>query len=107
MANNPDANGPPSVLLMLVALLAAPIFLFLQPSPAAALSTLEIKQQMIEESASTYPGNCPCPDSRDSAGRRCGKRSAYSRPGGRAPLCYPDDISDDEAGEWARKRGLN
>lgn len=29
-----------------------------------------------------YAGNCPTPDSRDSAGRRCGRRSASSRPGG-------------------------
>jgi len=28
------------------------------------------------------------------SGRRCGKRSAYSKPGGHAPLCYPKDISD-------------
>lgn len=29
-----------------------------------------------------YTGNCPTPDSLDSAGRRCGARSAASRPGG-------------------------
>ncbi len=27
-------------------------------------------------------------------GRACGGRSAYSRPGGRAPLCYPSDVSE-------------
>jgi hypothetical protein len=32
--------------------------------------------------SSAYPGNCPTPESRDSAGRRCGKRSAASRPNG-------------------------
>jgi hypothetical protein len=30
----------------------------------------------------TYTGNCPTPDSYDSAGRRCGRRSAASKPGG-------------------------
>lgn len=30
----------------------------------------------------TYVGNCPTPDSYDAAGRRCGGRSAASRPGG-------------------------
>lgn len=28
----------------------------------------------------------------DRAGRRCGKRSAYSRPGGSSPLCYEGDV---------------
>jgi hypothetical protein len=26
--------------------------------------------------------------------RACGSRSAYSRPGGRALLCYPSDVSE-------------
>ncbi len=30
----------------------------------------------------SYTGNCPTPDSLDAAGRRCGARSAASRPGG-------------------------
>lgn len=33
-------------------------------------------------SGGSYTGNCPTPDSLDSAGRRCGARSAASRPGG-------------------------
>lgn len=33
-------------------------------------------------STPTYTGNCPNADSLDSAGRRCGARSAASRPGG-------------------------
>jgi hypothetical protein len=33
-------------------------------------------------------GSCDCPYDRDSRGRRCGDRSAYSRPGGRSPVCY-------------------
>lgn len=36
-------------------------------------------------------GSCDCPYDTDSAGRRCGGRSAYSRPGGRDPICYVDD----------------
>ena len=55
----------------------------------------EIKQILIKESIARYPANCPCPYSVDRAGRRCGKRSAYSRPGGASPLCYPSDVSDD------------
>lgn len=33
-------------------------------------------------------GSCECPYDRDSAGRSCGARSAYSRPGGSSPICY-------------------
>ena len=36
-------------------------------------------------------GSCDCPYDRDSSGRRCGRRSAYSRPGGRSPICYVGD----------------
>ncbi|MEO1444983.1 MAG: hypothetical protein AAFV46_01865 [Cyanobacteria bacterium J06635_11] len=33
-------------------------------------------------------GTCDCPYDRNSRGERCGDRSAYSRPGGRSPICY-------------------
>lgn len=36
---------------------------------------------------------CACPDDRMRNGRSCGSKSAYSRPGGAAPLCYPSDVS--------------
>jgi hypothetical protein len=35
-----------------------------------------------------YTGSCDCPYDLDSAGRQCGARSAYSRPGGESPVCY-------------------
>ena len=66
-------------------------------------TTEEIKQILIKESISRYHGNCPCPDSVDQGGRRCGDRSAYSKPGGASPLCYPDDISDDMVKEYERR----
>ncbi|MDX2216921.1 MAG: YARHG domain-containing protein [Oculatellaceae cyanobacterium bins.114] len=31
---------------------------------------------------------CDCPYDVDAAGRQCGRRSAYSRPGGASPICY-------------------
>jgi hypothetical protein len=34
-----------------------------------------------------FAGNCDCPDDTDAAGRRCGKRSAWSKPGGAQPIC--------------------
>ena len=36
-------------------------------------------------------GNCDCPYDTDKRGRSCGKRSAYSRYGGRSPVCYVRD----------------
>ncbi|MGE3479708.1 MAG: hypothetical protein AB7G80_09595 [Dongiaceae bacterium] len=72
------------------------LFLFTSAAHAAdAPSDQEIKRMLIEQSLNSYPGNCPCPYSRDRAGRMCGKRSAYSRPGGRSPLCYEHDISEE------------
>lgn len=52
----------------------------------------EIYEQIIEESRAQYPGPCACPYDTDRAGRRCGGRSAYSRPGGASPYCYPRDV---------------
>ncbi len=51
-------------------------------------------EQMIKESIANYPGKCPCPYSIMSNGKKCGKRSAYSKPVGYEPLCYVSDIAD-------------
>jgi hypothetical protein len=59
------------------------------------LTTEQIKQAIIKESIASYPGNCPCPYNAARNGSRCGGRSAYSRKGGYAPLCYPQDVTDD------------
>jgi hypothetical protein len=53
-----------------------------------------IKRQLIEESIDQYSGSCPCPYNSASNGSSCGRRSAYSRPGGASPLCYPGDVTD-------------
>ncbi len=52
-----------------------------------------IKKILIQRSLKSYPGSCPCPYFTDRAGRRCGRRSAYSKPGGYEPLCYESDVS--------------
>ena len=57
------------------------------------LSDAQIKQLLIDESIAAYSGNCPCPYNTARNGSRCGRRSAYSREGGEAPLCYPKDVS--------------
>ncbi|MDD4520055.1 MAG: hypothetical protein PHI50_04140 [Alphaproteobacteria bacterium] len=51
-------------------------------------------ERRIQASIQNYSGNCPCPYSRDRRGHRCGKRSAYSRPGGYEPICYKSDIKE-------------
>ncbi|MBD1895915.1 SH3 domain-containing protein [Coleofasciculus sp. FACHB-129] len=36
----------------------------------------------------SIPGSCQCPYDTDSRGRRCGGRSAHSKPGGESPRCF-------------------
>ena len=54
----------------------------------------EIIQLIIARSINAYSGSCPCPYNVDRAGRRCGARSAYSKPGGASPICYESDVTD-------------
>lgn len=66
-----------------------------QQSKPKRLTDAQIRQILIDESIAAYPGNCPCPYSTMSNGRKCGRRSAYSKPGGESPLCYPKDVTDE------------
>jgi len=63
----------------------------------------QIKQKIIRESLAAYRGNCPCPYNTDRAGRSCGKRSAYSRPGGQQPLCYETDVTREMVEQYRRR----
>lgn len=75
-------------------------------SPLAAqsrLSDAEVRQRIVQQSIANYPGNCPCPYNTARNGSRCGGRSAYSRGGGYAPLCYARDVSDAQVAEWRRR----
>lgn len=62
-----------------------------KPVPSVPDST--IIQRIIAESLANYPSSCACPYNTDLGGRRCGKRSAYSKPGEYAPICYPQDVT--------------
>jgi hypothetical protein len=64
----------------------------LLPSWGASAASGGDVQQAIRQSIAAYSGSCPCPYSTDRAGRRCGGRSAHSRGGGAAPLCFPADV---------------
>ena len=68
--------------------------LVLIPALSYAVTDQEVRDMIIKESLQAYPGNCPCPYNLMRNGRSCGGRSAYSRPGGRSPLCYPKDVTD-------------
>jgi len=63
----------------------------------------QIRQEIIRQSISSYKGSCPCPYSVDRAGRVCGARSAYSKPGGASPICYEKDVTQKMVDEY-RKR---
>jgi hypothetical protein len=62
-------------------------------APAQAQTDAAIRQKIIRASIASYSGSCPCPYNTDRAGRSCGRRSAYSRPGGYAPKCYASDVT--------------
>ena len=53
----------------------------------------QARKTLISQSIAGHNGNCACPYQRDRANRKCGKRSAWSKPGGYEPLCYDSDIN--------------
>jgi hypothetical protein len=71
-----------------------------QARAADALTDDEVRQRIIAASKAAYPGSCPCPENLDRAGRRCGMRSARSKPGGESVLCYPTDVTDEQVKRW-------
>jgi hypothetical protein len=86
-------------LLLTIILVAIPVLSF-------AVTDAEIRDVIIKESLQSYPGNCPCPYNTMKNGRSCGGRSAYSKPGGRSPLCYPKDVSDQMVQAYRTKHNL-
>jgi hypothetical protein len=66
-------------------ILAALIFVSVASLAAAEQRAAEPKQTAAA---------CDCPDNKAKDGSRCGKRSAYCRPGGVAPNCYPSDRTE-------------
>lgn len=62
-------------------------------APAEGISDAQVRRAIIQESIAAYPGSCPCPYNIARNGSRCGRRSAYTRPGGYAPICYEDQVT--------------
>lgn len=100
-----DEGSISSIRGMRVLPFAVFLLLFSLASPAAdpALSDDKIRDILIERSIASYSGNCPCPHFLDAAGRKCGRRSAYSKPGGASPLCYREDVSEEMVEAFRRK----
>jgi hypothetical protein len=73
---------------------------------ARRLTDAQIKALIIQESIDSYPGPCACPYQHARNGSLCGGRSAYNRPGGYAPLCYPRDVSATLVAEYRAEHGL-
>ena len=82
-------------------------FLLFAPNAGAktSLSDAEIVQQIIRESIASYPGNCPCPYNATRNGSSFGRRSAYSKPGGYAPICYQNDVSAEMIESYRKRYG--
>jgi len=86
-------------------LCAIPLFSFSSQFSKAKMIDVQIKQILIQQSIANYPGSCACPYQRDRIGRLCGKRSAWSRPGGHKPLCYPSDVMPKMIESYRRGKG--
>lgn len=67
------------------------------------VSEADIWTMIIRASIVSYPHSCPCPYSADRSGRRCGDRSAYTRSGETALMCYPQDIPDEEIARYRER----
>jgi hypothetical protein len=66
----------------------------------------QIRRQIIQHNVDAYLATghpCACPYNLVRNGSSCGARSAYSRPSGASPLCYPSDVSDRMVSDWKRQ----
>lgn len=70
-----------------------------------ALSDDEVKQQIIDNSIADYPGTCACPFNSARNGSSCGRRSAWSKAGGYAPICYKKEVTKQMVTEWRQSNG--
>src|SRR5436190_23582386 len=84
------------------------VFAILSAGSALArepLSDAQVRDTIVKESVARYLATghpCACPYNLMRNGRQCGNVSAYVRPGGASPLCYPKDVSDGAMADWRR-----
>jgi hypothetical protein len=78
-----------------------------RPGATYALTAAAIAAIIVQTSRQAYYATgrpCACPDDFTRAGRRCGQNSAYSRPGGARPFCYPSDVPQERIEEYRTTR---
>lgn len=85
--------------MKMIALMAL-FFVNISAAKTSLLSDEQVKKAIIQESISNYPRNCPCPYNSARNGSRCGGRSAWSRAGGYAPICYENEVSKEMIKTW-------
>ena len=66
----------------------------------------QVKQQIIEASIASYPGVCACPFNRARNGSACGRRSAWSKAGGYAPVCYKKEVTQEMIKRWRQSQQI-
>ncbi|HBM2978861.1 hypothetical protein FMJ32_13070 [Klebsiella michiganensis] len=66
----------------------------------------QVKQQIIEASIASYPGVCACPFNRARNGSACGRRSAWSKAGGYAPVCYKTEVTQEMIKRWRQSQQI-
>lgn len=86
--------------LAVIAMMAITLVSVSADARRSALSDAQVKQRIIKASISEYPGNCPCPYNSARNGSRCGRRSAWNRAGGYAPMCYASDVTKADVRAW-------
>jgi hypothetical protein len=62
----------------------------------STITNQEVVERIIKASRGAYYATghpCACPYDHARNGSVCGGRSAYSRPGGAEPKCYPKDVT--------------
>ena len=101
------AEWPRAYAMVQYRISACPVVTAARGSACIALRSAtegEIRQAIIAEGIARHPGSCACPFSSDRAGRRCGRRSAYGRPEGESPLCFPEGITDAMVAAYRNRR---
>lgn len=63
----------------------------------------QVKQRIIDDSISAYPGSCACPFNSARNGSSCGRRSAWSRAGGYSPVCYKREVTKEMLNTWRKQ----
>ena len=72
-----------------------------------SMTDTEIKEEIVKGSTNDFEGECPCPFSKDQAGKECGDKSAYFvYQSVNRPICFVDDITQDQVKAYRRKYNI-